>query len=119
MIARADYDAVMDVLARASAARRPPIMLLDLPDKPARRTRKRKPTVSRRSGCRGLPWSPEFMAAREAALKGEWTTLRAKLRPLVAAVNAAIVSYYQSGAFDRSYLVRRSESLAGFPLVIH
>ena len=21
----------------------------------------------------GLPWSPEFMAAREAALKGEWS----------------------------------------------
>lgn len=50
----------------------------------------------------GLPWSPEFMAAREAALNGEWAALGmgAKHRPLVAGtVNAAIVSYYQSGAF--------------------
>ena len=26
----------------------------------------------KKSDCPGLPWSPEFMAAREAALNGEW-----------------------------------------------
>src|SRR5262245_31373157 len=28
----------------------------------------------------GLPWSPEFMAAREAALKGEWVTPEMKAK---------------------------------------
>jgi integrase len=49
----------------------------------------------------GLPWSPEFMAAREAALKGEWVTkqeIGAK-RTVAGTVNAAIVSYYQTSAF--------------------
>lgn len=49
----------------------------------------------------GLPWSPEFMAAREAALNGEWTKpdIGAK-RTVAGTVNAAIVSYYQSTAFN-------------------
>jgi integrase len=49
----------------------------------------------------GLPWSPEFMAAREAALKGEWAKpeIGAK-RTVAGTVNAAIVSYYQSSAFN-------------------
>jgi integrase len=48
----------------------------------------------------GLPWSPEFMAAREAALRGEWTKpeIGAK-RTKPGTVNAALVSYYQSPAF--------------------
>ena len=48
----------------------------------------------------GLPWSPEFMAAYEAALKGEWgkREIGAK-RTLEGTVNAALVSYYQSRAF--------------------
>jgi integrase len=48
----------------------------------------------------GLPWSPEFMAARERAMKEDW------LQPAIGAsrtipgtVNAALVSYYQSTAF--------------------
>jgi hypothetical protein len=49
----------------------------------------------------GLPWSPEFMAAREAALKGEWAKpeIGAK-RTVAGTVNAAIVSYYQSSALN-------------------
>ena len=50
----------------------------------------------------GLPWSPEFMAAREAALNGEWIKpeMGSGLRRIVAGtVNAAIVSYYQTSAF--------------------
>jgi hypothetical protein len=49
----------------------------------------------------GLPWSPEFMAAREAALKGEWSKpeIGAK-RTVAGTVNAAIVSYYQTSAFN-------------------
>jgi integrase len=48
----------------------------------------------------GLPWSPEFMAAREAALKGEWIKqdIGAK-RTVAGTVNAAIISYYQCSAF--------------------
>ena len=49
----------------------------------------------------GLPWSPEFMAAREAALQGEWAKpeIGAK-RTVAGTVNAALVSYYQSSAFN-------------------
>ena len=48
----------------------------------------------------GLPWSPEFMQAREVALKGEWAKpdIGAK-RTVAGTVNAAIVSYYQTNAF--------------------
>ena len=48
----------------------------------------------------GLPWSPEFMTAREAALKGEWgkSEIGAK-RTVEGTVSAALVSYYQSNAF--------------------
>ncbi len=49
----------------------------------------------------GLPWSPEFMAAREAALNGDWgkAEIGAK-RTVAGTVNAALVSYYQSSAFN-------------------
>jgi len=48
----------------------------------------------------GLPWSPEFMAAREAALKGEWDRPETRIeRTTAGSVNAAIVSYYQCTAF--------------------
>ena len=49
----------------------------------------------------GLPWSPEFMAAREAALEGEWSKpeMGAK-RTVAGTVNAAIVSYYQTSAYN-------------------
>ena len=48
----------------------------------------------------GLPWSPEFMEARERALNEQWTPepLGAS-RTVPGTVNAALVSYYQSGAF--------------------
>lgn len=48
----------------------------------------------------GLPWSPEFMEARERALNAEWE--RPQLgasRTVPGTVNAALVSYYQSSAF--------------------
>ena len=48
----------------------------------------------------GLPWSPEFMEARERALQGDWTAPEmGASRTKVGTVNAAIVSYYQSSAF--------------------
>jgi integrase len=49
----------------------------------------------------GLPWSPEFMAAREAALKGEWgkQEIGAK-RTVEGTVSAALVTYYGSQAFE-------------------
>jgi integrase len=49
----------------------------------------------------GLPWSPEFMAAHEAAMKGE-TAPRLELgasRTVSGTVNAAIVDYLKSTAF--------------------
>jgi integrase len=48
----------------------------------------------------GLPWSPEFMEARNRALKGEWTgpPLGAS-RTKAGTVNSALVSYYQASAF--------------------
>ena len=48
----------------------------------------------------GLPWSPQFMAAREAALKGEWgkAEVGAK-RTVEGTVSAALVSNYGSKAF--------------------
>jgi hypothetical protein len=49
----------------------------------------------------GLPWSPEFMTAREAALNGEWSKPEIGTKRTVAGtVNAAIVSYYQSSVFN-------------------
>ena len=48
----------------------------------------------------GLPWSPEFMEAREKALKGDWTAPElGSSRTKAGTVNAALVSYYQSSAF--------------------
>jgi integrase len=48
----------------------------------------------------GLPWSPEFMEAREKALAGDWNAppIGAN-RTKAGTVNAAIISYYQSTAF--------------------
>lgn len=49
----------------------------------------------------GLPWSPEFMEARQKALDGDWAA-PAQLgasRTKAGTVNAALVSYYQSSAF--------------------
>ena len=48
----------------------------------------------------GLPWSPEFMEARERALKEDWVAppLGAS-RTKAGTLNAALVSYYQSSAF--------------------
>jgi integrase len=62
----------------------------------------------------GLPWSPEFMQAREKALKGDWTAPELGVsRTRAGTVNAAIVSYYQSSAFrdglaDSSQKMRRA-----------
>jgi integrase len=48
----------------------------------------------------GLPWSPEFMAAREQAMNGEWAAPEiGASRTKPGTVNAAIVSYYQSTPF--------------------
>jgi integrase len=48
----------------------------------------------------GLPWSPEFMEARDAALKGEEGKIDIGANRTVAGtVNAALVSYYRSSAF--------------------
>jgi hypothetical protein len=50
--------------------------------------------------CPAAPWSPEFMAAREQALNGEWQALplgASRTKP--GTVNATIVSYYQSAGF--------------------
>jgi site-specific recombinase XerD len=48
----------------------------------------------------GLPWSPEFMEARERALKGDWEAPQlGSSRTKPGTVNAALVSYYQSTAF--------------------
>jgi integrase len=54
----------------------------------------------RRVPLPGLPWSPEFMEARERALQGDWTAPElGASRTKAGTVNAAIVSYYQSTAF--------------------
>lgn len=48
----------------------------------------------------GLPWSPEFMAAHEPMMSGQWTKPEAGAsRTVPGTVNAALVSYYQSSAF--------------------
>ncbi|MBR0750526.1 hypothetical protein JQ582_42280 [Bradyrhizobium japonicum] len=48
----------------------------------------------------GLPWSPEFMEARERALNADWEAppLGAS-RTVAGTVNAALISYYQSSSF--------------------
>lgn len=49
----------------------------------------------------GLPWSPAFMAARDIALNGGWLEQDVGARRTVpGTVNAALVSYYQSAAFN-------------------
>ena len=62
----------------------------------------------------GLPWSPEFMEAREAALKGDWSKVEiGASRTITGTVNAGLVSYYQSGPFkalaESSQKMRRAE----------
>jgi integrase len=47
----------------------------------------------------GLPWSPTFMAAYEAAKANGVPPLIVASRTLPGTVNAALVSYYQSAAF--------------------
>jgi integrase len=48
----------------------------------------------------GIPWSPEFMEARERALKADWVAPQiGASRTMPGTVNAALVSYYQSNAF--------------------
>jgi integrase len=48
----------------------------------------------------GLPWSPEFMAAYEAALKSDWNKRGIGAnRTIPGSVSAAIVAYYASRAF--------------------
>jgi integrase len=62
----------------------------------------------------GLPWSPEFMEARQKALDGDWaaTPQIGASRTKAGTVNAALVSYYQASAFrdglaDSSQKMRR------------
>lgn len=48
----------------------------------------------------GLPWSPEFMEAREKALNADWEAPPiGASRTVAGTVNAALISYYQSTAF--------------------
>lgn len=59
----------------------------------------------------GLPWSPEFMAAYEAAKSGAWVKPEiGSNRTLPGTVNAALVSYYQSTAF-RDGLAESSQKM--------
>lgn len=61
----------------------------------------RVPGRTKQVALPGLPWSPEFMEARQAALQGDWATPElgaSRTRP--GTVNAALVSYYQSSAFQ-------------------
>jgi hypothetical protein len=50
----------------------------------------------------GLPWSPTFMAAYETAMQGD-LAVRIEIgssRTIPGTVNAAIISYFNSGAFQ-------------------
>ena len=48
----------------------------------------------------GLPWSPEFMEARQKSLEADWVAPEiGASRTKAGTVNAALVSYYQSSAF--------------------
>jgi integrase len=60
----------------------------------------RVPGRPKRVPLPGLPWSPEFMAARERALNEDWqpTQIGSK-RTRPGTVNAALVGYYQSAGF--------------------
>jgi integrase len=59
----------------------------------------------------GLPWSPDFMAAYELAKSGQWAQPAAGAsRTVAGTVNAAIVSYYQSSAFQDG-LARSSQKM--------
>jgi integrase len=59
----------------------------------------------------GLPWSPEFMEAREKSLKGEWTARElGASQTRAGTVNAAMVSYFQSSAF-RDGLAQSSQQM--------
>jgi integrase len=45
----------------------------------------------------GLPWSPEFMTAYEAGMKGDWQRpVIGEKRTMPGTVNAAIISYYNA-----------------------
>lgn len=49
----------------------------------------------------GLPWSPEFMEARERALGGEWARPKiGESKTVAGTVNAALIGYYASSAFS-------------------
>jgi hypothetical protein len=57
----------------------------------------------RKPGCKraalpGLPWSPEFMAAYEAALRADNAGV-GEARTISGTVNAALVAYYQHPSF--------------------
>jgi hypothetical protein len=54
----------------------------------------------KRVPLQGLPWSPEFMEARDKALKADWEAPPiGASRTVAGTVNAALISYYQSSAF--------------------
>jgi integrase len=59
----------------------------------------------------GLPWSPEFMEARQKALDGDWVVPQlGASRTKAGTVNAALVSYYQASAF-RDGLAKSSQDM--------
>src|ERR1700704_6906707 len=63
----------------------------------------------------GLPWSAEFMTAREQALKDDWSApveIGAS-RTRAGTVNAALVSYYQSTAFTEGLAEGTQKSRRG------
>jgi integrase len=59
----------------------------------------------------GLPWSPEFMAARERAMNEDWEPVAiGASRTIPGTVNAALVSYYQSIAFAEQLAITTRQS---------
>lgn len=61
----------------------------------------RVPGRKKRTPLPGLPWSPEFMAAREAALDGgKGAIVLGASRTKPGTVNAALVGYYQSSSWS-------------------
>jgi len=53
----------------------------------------------KRTPLPGLPWSPEFMAAYEAAIAGDAPEVIGSKRTLPGTISALIVSYYSSAEF--------------------
>jgi len=60
----------------------------------------RLPNDPKQKPLPGLPWSPEFMAERERLMSGQIAPQLGASRTVAGTVNAALVSYYQSSAWN-------------------